>query len=525
LGNLPPGGWPPFTVRNVGVVFRKTSGLAMTTATLARRIATPENLDLKRSLTLTVVAVALLCFLGAAALALFGTYRDARQANERLADMISRQLQVQFFRIDASLEPAAKFPNLEPVMDGILAAGQCIRFLKPDGSFVRSNCVGFNRYNLQPPDWFLWLGAKVLGSRADVERQVSYRGKTHGTLVVTTETDAVLAALWKDVSGMLGLTALLIAAICGLQYAAIGRALRPTRDILAGLDRLSRGDLSCRLPSFRLIELQRISEVFNALAANLDRTTRERTALAARLVETHEQERSHLARELHDELAQALSAISAQAASIKTTAASECPALTAEADHLLQTSMATMKSLRATLQTLRPPEINDFGLAASLLSLTREQERLAGGTLKIALNVDRDAEALASRAASHIYRMVQEGLTNIGKHAQASRAQVSLDIRGDAQDAGVHRRMLVLTIEDNGRGAGTRAASNDSDAGLGAGTGLGTGHGTGHGTGLGLIGMRERAAALGGHLDVLKLDQGFRLQAMIPVELETEAAE
>jgi signal transduction histidine kinase len=317
---------------------------------------------------------------------------------------------------------------------------------------------------------------------------------------------------------MLGLTALLIAAICALQYVAIGRALRPTRDILAGLDRLSRGDLSCRLPSFRLIELQRISEVFNALAANLDRATRERTALAARLVESHEQERSHLARELHDELAQALSAISAQAASIKTTAASDCPALAVEADHLLQTSMATLKSLRATLQTLRPPEINDFGLAASLLSLAREQERLAGGKLKIVLNVDRDAEAAASSAASHIYRMVQEGLTNIGKHAQASRAQISLDLRPGVKDVGAPRRMLVLTIEDNGRGPGTHAAATgDGGTALGAGTGIGTG--------LGLVGMRERAAALGGHLDVVQLDQGFRLQAMIPVEAEAEAAE
>ncbi len=75
---------------------------------------------------------------------------------------------------------------------------------------------------------------------------------------------------------MLGLTALVIGAICILQYGAISRALRPTKDILAGLDRLARGDLSCRLPHFRLIELQRISEVFNTLAASLDRTTREK---------------------------------------------------------------------------------------------------------------------------------------------------------------------------------------------------------------------------------------------------------
>jgi signal transduction histidine kinase len=104
--------------------------------------------------------------------------------------------------------------------------------------------------------------------------------------------------------------------------------------------------------------------------------------------------------------------------------------------------------------------------------------------------------------------MVQEGLTNIGKHAQASRAQVSLGIRPEAEDAKAHRRMLVLTIEDDGRGAGAQAATSADG-----------------GTGLGLIGMRERAAALGGHLDVVRLEQGFRLQAMIPVAAEAEAAE
>jgi two-component system, NarL family, sensor histidine kinase UhpB len=481
--------------------------MATATAVLARKIATSENVDLKTSLALRGVAVALLCFFVAAALALFGTYRDVRQANEKLADIIGRQLQIQFYRIDAGLDALARFPNLEPVVDGVLGAGQCIRFLKPDGGLGRSSCVGVHRGDMEPPAWFVSLGGRLLATPADATRPVSHRGKTYGTLLVTTETEAVLASLWKDVSGMLGLTALLIAAICALQYVAIGRALRPTRDILAGLDRLSRGDLSARLPSFRLIELQRISEVFNALADNLDRTTRERTALAARLVDQQEQERSHLARELHDEFAQTLSAISAAAASIKTTAEIECPMLVPEAENLSQLSIATMRSLRSTLQTLRPPEINDFGLAASLSSLARNQERLAGGKLKILLKLDGDLKVLPSTAASHIYRIVQEGLTNIGKHANASRASVALDFRPEPEASTSDRRWLALTIEDDGCGA------VDHDVTI---------EGEGRG-GLGLIGMRERAAALGGQLDVVQLERGFRLQAMIPIGAGAEA--
>jgi len=497
--------------------------MATVTASLARKIAsgiaTSGNLDLKTSLAIRVVAVALLCFLVTAALALFGTYRDVRQANERLADIISRQLQVQFFRIDAGLEAPARFPILEPAIDGVLGAGQCIRFLKPDGSLERSNCVGVSQGDATPPAWFLALAAGVLAGRTDVERVVVYRGKIHGTLLVTTATETVLASLWKDVSGMLGLTALLIAAICALQYVAIGRALRPTRDILAGLDRLSRGDLSCRLPSFRLIELQRISEVFNALAENLDRTTRERTALAGKLVDQQERERSHLARELHDELAQTLSAISAAAASIRTTAETECPALVSEAAQLSGLSMAMMKSLRATLQDLRPPEINDFGLAASLLSLAKSQERLAGGKLRIQLKVDDDLQDVPSTAASHIYRIVQEGLTNIGKHANASRASVALDFRPEAPDQAMPgRRWLALTIEDDGCGRSDHGTAVEGE-------GESNGKGAGSEGGLGLIGMRERAAALGGQLNVVQLDHGFRLQAMIPIGARTETTQ
>ena len=465
-------------------------------------------LDLKTSLMLRLVVGALACFFIAAGLALFGTYRDVRQVNARVAEVLVRRLQIQLSHIESGIDATTRFPDFDLVSEHLQSAGQCVQYVGPDGSIVRSSCIGFNRDIGTPPAWFGAISSWIPAPQADVVRPISHRDKPYGSVVVTTERAAVFAAIWKEVSGMLGLTALVIGAICILQYRAISEVLRPTKDILAGLDRLARGDLSSRLPRFRLIELQRISETFNALAASLERTTREKMQLAAKLVDHREQERLDLARDLHDELAQNLSAMSAVAASIKATAEAECPALVPEARNLSQISMAVMRVLRTTLRALRPPEIDDFGLAASLAVLARDHEQLAGGGLKISLEINGDLGALPPTAASHVYRIVQEGLTNINKHAHGAHARVDLGFRPEAGAPNTsERRWLTLTIENDGRGA--------ADSGMAA-----------EGNGFGLIGMRERVTALGGQLDILDLgDRGFRLHAMIPFEVPARLAQ
>jgi signal transduction histidine kinase len=324
------------------------------------------HLDLKSSLMLRLVAGALACFFIAAGLALFGTYREVRQVNARVADLLVKRLQIQLSHIDSGRDATTRFPDFDLVSEHLQNAGQCVQYVESNGSIARSSCIGFNRDIGTPPIWFAALCGWIPAPQTDVVRLISYRDKPYGSVVVTTERAAVLAAIWKEVSGMLGLTALVIGAICILQYGAISRVLRPTKDILAGLDSLARGDLSSRLPHFRLIELQRISEAFNTLAANLERTTREKMELAAKLVDHQEQERLDLARDLHDELAQGLSAMSAVAASIKATAENECPALVPDARNLSQTSMAVMRALRTTLRALRPPRSMTSGSPLAL---------------------------------------------------------------------------------------------------------------------------------------------------------------
>jgi signal transduction histidine kinase len=121
--------------------------------------------------------------------------------------------------------------------------------------------------------------------------------------------------------------------------------------------------------------------------------------------------------------------------------------------------------------------------------------------LKISLEMDDDLRVLPRTAASHVYRIVQEGLTNINKHAHAGHARVALSFGPEAgEQTTPQQRWLALTIEDDGCRAVESGIARE-------------------GSGLGLIGIRERVMALGGTLDVADLDdRGFKLHAMIPFE-------
>ena len=103
------------------------------------------HLDLKTSLMLRLVAGALVCFFISAALALFGTYRDVRQVNARVADVVARRLQIQLSHIESGIDATTRFPDFDLVSEHLQSAGQCVQYVGSDGSIVRSSCIGFNR--------------------------------------------------------------------------------------------------------------------------------------------------------------------------------------------------------------------------------------------------------------------------------------------------------------------------------------------------------------------------------------------
>ena len=183
--------------------------------------------------------------------------------------------------------------------------------------------------------------------------------------VATFDPATQIGQSWREASRLLSIMAFALAGLCVAVYAALARALRPTRAIGAGLKQLAANDLSARLPRFDLAELSAISGVFNTLAERLQTTLAERNALTRKLIEVQDEERRHLARELHDEFGQSLSAIAAQAAAAAHTAERECPPLYEECRGISRTTAHMMETLRGALVRLRPPDVEELGLTSA----------------------------------------------------------------------------------------------------------------------------------------------------------------
>jgi signal transduction histidine kinase len=193
--------------------------------------------------------------------------------------------------------------------------------------------------------------------------------------------------------------------------------------------------------------------------------------LSSHLEELREEERARIAREVHDELGGALTAIKMDVVRLRRGLAHASDLAPAVVDSLLQTIDATIQTVRRIATELRPALLDDFGLVAALEWQLQEFGERAG--LDVQFHSNREHLDLDQVASIALFRVFQETLTNIARHAQASAIDVSLEAQTES---------LVLRVSDNGRGiALNEVAGNRS---------------------FGLVSMRERVRLLSGELDI-----------------------
>lgn len=369
----------------------------------------------------------------------------------------------------------------------------CLSVRNIHGAVVDQRCLG--AVDPHPPLVQAVLRQVVGGAAPAPLPLVRYPGTRVGELTLAPHWAAQSALLWQHWWQTL-VSAAGVLAVAALGYLSARRALRPTGAMMATLQRLETGDLSARMPSAGPSELRRIGAQFNRMADRLQDTVNTQRQLADRLLTVREEERRHLARELHDELGQSLTSIRAEVAFVDEVARESVPSLLPSADALTRTCEGMVTSVRHIVQQLRPPGLEAFGLTASLQQLVDGWQRRDAGRCTCRLQIDGDLDRWDDTVSVSVFRLVQEGLTNAVRHGQASRIDVVVSERAD----GLH-----LRVQDNGPLSQPPVLPA-------------------HG-GQGLLGMRERVQALGGSLSLAVAEpHGLCLRIHLPVHEGHHAA-
>lgn len=454
------------------------------------------SLHTRISLVLTALAAALVLALGGQWLkqtheSIHEEVAAATRVAEQWLIVTARELRVRppswnSERLLAHIQAVGRIrANALEVID---ATGQQ-RYLSPKSAYKAGRSA---------PAWFATM----------VQPEFAARRIDAGELTLILHPDASRAALdaWDELCAMAGWAGILLAALFFTARYALDRALRPLEQVMAALDRTGQGCFDTRLPVFPEPELGRLAKAFNGMADRLAEAVSDNVQLESerelteRLQARLEAERRGIARELHDELAQGITAVRALAGAIAQRTG-EQPALHGPAMSIVAVTGEMQDGVRTILHSLRPGHDNPRLGAEETLRRYLQVWQQHYPDIALVTTLAAGPTPLSDELVQAVVRIVQEGLTNVARHAAATRVEVVL------------RRLQVgnqcwleLILVDNGRGLGIPSPAA--------------------GSGLGLAGMRERVMALAGKLEFdTTAGRGTRLCIQLPVANVTSMEE
>lgn len=441
-------------------------------------------MSLKLFLNLLITALMAVMLLGGTALTIRNAHEDIRAEVESTAGLAMHLIDKELMYFSNRQSPS----RLETPF-GLKSLGNVrhlrVEYFDVDGNLLDSNQLYASTSSQHPPpNWFVRLMSMLNTEIVSKRRPVYSNGQLMGEVVITADTSYEINEVWEATLSMLGLVAMFFITVNIMVYWAVGRALRPVDQILHAINAVEQGNLDTRLPSFHLPELKRISEKFNDMAHALQLSMQSNHKLSQQLIHLQEEERKMLARDLHDEIGQSLTAIQADAAAILNATADQ-PRIHNSAHAISQVARQVMTMVRSMLEKLRPESLDKLGLKVALEDLISAwQQRYSQIICKV--QIADNLHTLNESVAIAAYRLVQESLTNVARHASAR--QVSITVWVEAA-------VLSLVMEDDGRGFVPEQA-----------------------TGFGLVGMRERIQSLGGELELhSEPGSGTYLMARLPL--------
>lgn len=336
-----------------------------------------------------------------------------------------------------------------------------------------------------PPQWFIKL---VEGKHPKAEHQITTFGGKQLTLIVQANPLDEITEVWQEsiafFSSLFLLTLLTFLAV----NLAFNKAIKSIAVIVNALKVIETGQYSQKLPDFSTQEYDSIAKAINHMTSELNATQQENRALTQHTLEIQEDERQRLSQELHDELGQSLTAIKVMAV----TAAHKKADIKQATDSIINICDHLMTVVRSMMHQLHPLVLTELGLKATMDDLLNHWS-IRNPELKLTINCPDEVDHLEQKIAIQVFRVVQECLTNIVRHARATQATISLAIENQPM-AG---RVLRLQVTDDGQGCAVDMIK----------------------TGFGLLGMRERINSLGGEFSIqTQPQQGMSIIAGIPLK-------
>ncbi|VVP80777.1 hypothetical protein PS918_02275 [Pseudomonas fluorescens] len=385
---------------------------------------------------------------------------------------VERELQSAEAVVAYVSETAARDPvSLQPRLTQSLRHVR-VRWLAPDESPPLAEQRGLDA----------WLGRLLF---ADVRHGTQVVDLSEGRRVqIAVDPRDEIDEVWDSLQQLLSLCALaLTVSLLTIRW-AVRRGMGLLDELLRALQQVCAGQLKVRLPTQGLPEARQLALHFNRMTAALEQAGADNARLTQALLAVQEQERTQLAQALHDDLGQYLAGIRAQACLLR---------LVADQPHAVERTVRELEhncehlqqGFRALVHNLYPVVLQHLSLADAFALLVEQWQGRQG--IACQLRISAQLPALPAADKTHLYRLLQEALTNIARHAGASQVRVRL------QHHGAHLRLLV---RDNGRGAASPRRP-----------------------GVGLHSMRERARSLGADLRIISHPgAGWALALYMPLE-------
>ena len=362
---------------------------------------------------------------------------------------------------------------LDAFADGI-GTGDAIRYRKPDASpdkpKIRLTTDGV-------PAWFVSL---LRIPNLATAHPITIGQQRAGDILFVPDLTPDLVEKWLGFLAIVlsGSVLLVLAAISA--YLTTTMALRPLEQLGAGLARMQQGDYDSAIPLLGPPEIRKSCEEANQLARKLKRLAQDNRSMLRKIVSLEDDERRELANELHDELGPLLFAIRANA--IALSGSSTDPE--APAHRLIEAAEAVQHASRRILEGLSPLYLEELGLERSIQTLL-QNAHTSLPTVTTSAELDPRLDSLDHLLSQTIYRVIQEAVTNVIKHAQATTLSVVAAMRDQA---------VTIEVSDDGIGFPDNVS-----------------------LGRGLTGMSDRSRALDGKLDLLREGGRTMVRCWLPV--------